>query len=119
MNEHSNVTLESLLQDMIANQHTIEGTLRDLYEKVERLEKRLEATNAFDEPESTEDILEDYYDEAKSVVLEAGKASTSYLQRKLHIGYSQAAALMDKLEMNGVIGPADGAKPRQVFSDSD
>lgn len=58
---------------------------------------------------------DDMYGEAKRVVMEAGKASTSYLQRKLGVGYSRAARLMDILEKNGVIGPADGSKPREVI----
>ncbi len=57
---------------------------------------------------------DDMYDEAKRVVTEAGKASTSYIQRKLRVGYSRAARLMDLLEKRGVIGPADGSKPRSV-----
>jgi S-DNA-T family DNA segregation ATPase FtsK/SpoIIIE len=52
---------------------------------------------------------------ARAAVLEAGKASTSYLQRKLKVGYSRAARLMDLLEERGVIGPQDGAKPREVI----
>ncbi|HMO79049.1 MAG TPA: DNA translocase FtsK 4TM domain-containing protein [Candidatus Paceibacterota bacterium] len=63
---------------------------------------------------------DDLYDEAKQIVISAGKASTSYLQRRLRIGYSRAARIIDLLENNGVIGPADGAKPRDVIiSDSD
>lgn len=58
---------------------------------------------------------DDLYEEAKEVVVSAGKASTSYLQRKLRIGYSRAARLMDILEERGVIGPADGAKPREIL----
>ncbi|MFZ2593158.1 MAG: DNA translocase FtsK 4TM domain-containing protein [Minisyncoccia bacterium] len=58
---------------------------------------------------------DDLYQDAKQAVLEAGKASTSYLQRKLRVGYSRAARLMDILEQKGVIGPADGAKPREVI----
>lgn len=58
---------------------------------------------------------DDLYPEAKRTVVEAGKASTSYLQRKLGIGYARAARLMDILEQRGVIGPADGAKPRDVI----
>jgi DNA segregation ATPase FtsK/SpoIIIE-like protein len=54
------------------------------------------------------------YEEAKKVVLEAGKASTSYIQRKLRVGYSRAARLMDLLEERGVIGAADGSKARSV-----
>ena len=53
--------------------------------------------------------------EAKRTVIEAGKASTSYLQRKLGVGYARAARLMDILEERGVIGPADGAKPRNII----
>lgn len=63
-----------------------------------------------------EDIDDDLYQQAKQAVEEAGRASTSYLQRKLRIGYSRAARLMDVLEQKGVIGPADGAKPREVLS---
>ncbi len=57
---------------------------------------------------------DELYPEAKKTVIEAGKASTSYLQRKLGVGYARAARLMDILEERGVIGPADGAKPRDV-----
>ena len=58
---------------------------------------------------------DEMYEEARAVVIEAGKASTSYLQRKLKLGYARAARLMDKLEERGVIGPGDGAKPRDVL----
>lgn len=57
------------------------------------------------------------YPDAKRTVIEAGKASTSYLQRKLGVGYARAARLMDLLEERGVIGPADGAKPRDVIGE--
>ncbi len=55
------------------------------------------------------------YAEAKAAVLEAGKASTSYLQRKLGVGYSRAAKLIDMLEERGVIGRGEGSKPREVI----
>ena len=58
---------------------------------------------------------DEMYEEARMCVVEAGKASTSYLQRKLKLGYARAARLMDKLEERGVIGPGDGAKPREVL----
>jgi len=61
---------------------------------------------------STDDPL---YEDAKELIIQAEKASASYLQRRLQIGYARAARLLDMLEEQGVIGPADGAKPRQVF----
>ncbi len=66
-----------------------------------------------------DDDEDDLYGEAKQTVIEAGKASTSFLQRKLRIGYSRAARLMDILEERGVIGPADGAKPREILASSE
>jgi S-DNA-T family DNA segregation ATPase FtsK/SpoIIIE len=58
---------------------------------------------------------DDLYEEAKQTVIEAGKASTSYLQRKLGVGYARAARLIDILEERGVIGPGSGAKPREIL----
>ncbi len=55
------------------------------------------------------------YEEAKQIVIASKKASTSYLQRRLSIGYSRAARIMDQLEDNGVIGPANGSKAREVY----
>ena len=66
--------------------------------------------------DSDDDADDDLYDQAREAVEEAGRASTSYLQRKLRIGYSRAARLMDILEQKGVIGPADGSRPREVLS---
>jgi S-DNA-T family DNA segregation ATPase FtsK/SpoIIIE len=71
---------------------------------------------SFDEAGSTDEADDDdLYEEARQVVLEAGKASTSYIQRKLRVGYARAARLVDILEKRGVIGPADGSKPRSVI----
>jgi len=63
-----------------------------------------------------DDVDDDLYTQAREAVEEAGRASTSYLQRKLRIGYSRAARLMDILEDRGVIGAADGSRPRDVLS---
>lgn len=67
--------------------------------------------NDLPEPGSDEDILE----RAIEVVVEAGQASTSSLQRRLKLGYARAARMMDELEEMGVIGPYEGAKPRKVL----
>ena len=61
---------------------------------------------------SEEDPL---YEESKRVVIEAGKASASLLQRRLKIGYARAARLIDILEERGIVGPLNGAKPREVY----
>jgi S-DNA-T family DNA segregation ATPase FtsK/SpoIIIE len=58
---------------------------------------------------------DELYEEARTVVMEAGKASTSYIQRKLKVGYARAARLIDMLEERGIVGPGDGAKPREVL----
>ncbi len=58
---------------------------------------------------------DEIYEEAKRIVLTTRKASTSYLQRRLSLGYARAARVVDQLEANGVIGPSDGAKPRDIL----
>jgi S-DNA-T family DNA segregation ATPase FtsK/SpoIIIE len=58
---------------------------------------------------------DDLYEEARDIVMKAQKASTSYLQRKLRIGYARAARLIDMLEERGVVGSGSGAKPRDVI----
>jgi len=60
---------------------------------------------------------DELYHEAKEIVVMAGKASASLLQRRLRIGYARAARLLDILEQDGIVGPPDGAKPRDVMID--
>jgi S-DNA-T family DNA segregation ATPase FtsK/SpoIIIE len=70
------------------------------------------------EADLSDDKLEDddeLYEDARQTVISAGKASTSYLQRKLGVGYARAARLIDMLEERGVIGAGSGAKPREVL----
>jgi len=69
-----------------------------------------EAGNEF-EAEEDETLLT----EAKDVILKAQKASASFLQRRLRIGYARAARILDILEKRGIIGPGEGAKPREVY----
>lgn len=66
-----------------------------------------------------DDADDDLYEDARIAVIEAGKASTSYIQRKLRVGYSRAARLMDLLEEKGVIGPQDGSKAREILDQGD
>ncbi|MDP3900644.1 MAG: DNA translocase FtsK 4TM domain-containing protein [bacterium] len=58
---------------------------------------------------------DDLYEEAKEMVINSGKASTSFLQRRLRIGYARAARLIDLLEDGGIVGPANGAKAREIL----
>jgi S-DNA-T family DNA segregation ATPase FtsK/SpoIIIE len=58
---------------------------------------------------------DELYEAAKEEVIKAGKASTSYIQRKLSVGYARAARLVDMLEERGVIGPGSGAKAREIL----
>lgn len=55
------------------------------------------------------------YEEAKKLVIRERKSSAAFLQRKLRIGYAQSARLIDMLEDNGVVGPPNGAKPREIL----
>jgi S-DNA-T family DNA segregation ATPase FtsK/SpoIIIE len=69
--------------------------------------------NMFGGPTDERDAL---FNEAKAIVLESGKGSASYIQRRLRVGYARAARLLDELEMAGIVGPADGAKPREILA---
>jgi S-DNA-T family DNA segregation ATPase FtsK/SpoIIIE len=68
-----------------------------------------------------EDSAEDdaLFDDAVRLVFEFGKASTSLLQRRLRIGYGRAAHLIDMMERDGLVGPADGSKPREILKSPD
>jgi DNA segregation ATPase FtsK/SpoIIIE, S-DNA-T family len=66
----------------------------------------------------SEDSEDELYDDAVEIVMRAKQASTSLLQRRLKVGYSRAARLLDDMEMRGVVGPADGNKPRKILVQS-
>jgi hypothetical protein len=72
------------------------------------------AGTVFDDVDETDPMLE----EAIHLVLESGKASTSFLQRRLRLGYARAARIIDLMEQAGVVGPGAGAKPREILVDS-
>ena len=64
-----------------------------------------------------EEFEDELYEEAKKLVIETKKASASFLQRRLRIGYARAARLLDMMEEEGIVGPPEGAKPRDVYVD--
>jgi len=77
---------------------------------------------ALEDEESENDKLDDlgfekddFYDRAVELVLQKGQASTSMLQRAFRIGYNRAARIVDSMEANGIIGPMDGSRPREVL----
>lgn len=59
---------------------------------------------------------DDLYGQAVDTILSTGNASTTFLQRKLKIGYARAASLIDEMESRGIVGPADGSKPRKILA---
>jgi S-DNA-T family DNA segregation ATPase FtsK/SpoIIIE len=62
-----------------------------------------------------EESQDDLYNEAVQIILRSKQASTSFLQRRLKVGYSRAARLLDDMELRGIVGPADGNKPRKIM----
>jgi DNA-binding MarR family transcriptional regulator len=79
-----------------------------------------EAAGEEENPETSEEIERDeLFEEAKRIVLQNGSASTSFLQRRLGLGYTRAARIIDQLEAAGVISPAEGSKPREILMSGD
>ena len=83
---------------------------------LEGVTKVVEEKSGVDGIEYLDDIK---YDDAVRVVLSTGQASASYLQRRLKLGYSRAARLIEIMEANGVVGPSQGSKPREVLLRAD
>ncbi|MGZ3698991.1 MAG: DNA translocase FtsK, partial [Bdellovibrionota bacterium] len=69
-----------------------------------------------DEDEDGESMdMDEHFDRAVEIARSAGHISTSSLQRHLKIGYNRAARMIDTMEARGIVGPADGARPREVL----
>ncbi|MFP3821441.1 DNA translocase FtsK, partial [Bacillus sp. SIMBA_008] len=68
-----------------------------------------------DVPDTKQEVEDELYDEAVQLVVEMQTASVSMLQRRFRVGYTRAARLSDAMEMNGVVGPYEGSKPREVL----
>jgi len=78
-------------------------------EKIQMSDKEIEGETI------SEARKDEKYEEAMRIVFEMGRASTSVLQRRLRIGYGRAASIIDAMYHEGVVGPEDGSKPRQVL----
>jgi DNA segregation ATPase FtsK/SpoIIIE, S-DNA-T family len=74
-------------------------------------EERAHVEGSNDDPDENDPL----FDDAVRLVFEFGKASTSLLQRRLRIGYGRAAHLIDLMERDGLVGPADGPRPRELL----
>lgn len=70
---------------------------------------------AEESPEAKDSELDEKYNEAVDVVLKTGQASISMLQRKLRVGYNRAARMIEAMETEGIVGPSDGVRPRDVY----
>ncbi len=99
--------------------NTEEGYIEEEVNSEEENSLMAELTKSSESPEAQMDSFyskeDPMYEEAKRTVVSAKKASTSLLQRRLGIGYARAARLMDILEERGIVGPQEGAKPREVY----
>ena len=98
-------------EKLISSQEESSST-NHLAEDLEKTLEQREQEISFDGHHGDDDSL---YQEAKEIVIEAKKASASLLQRRLRVGYARAARLLDMLEERKVIGPGEGAKPREVY----
>ena len=113
----SDISKPRRIQGAFVSDSEIEKVVKYLKEKMgepeyneEVLEKQQEIGLA---PEGIKD--DELFEEAKNVVIQAGKGSASLLQRRLSVGYARAARLLDLLEEKGIVGPPDGSKPREVL----
>ncbi len=77
--------------------------------EVFEVKKEIEAAGADEE-------YDEMYDQAVAIVTETQQASISMIQRRLRVGYNRAARMIEQMERDGVVGPADGAKPREVYA---
>jgi DNA segregation ATPase FtsK/SpoIIIE, S-DNA-T family len=109
-----------------AKEKTEEGDVPSLIETEPESEENSlvgELTKSMETPEAQMDTFfskeDPMYEEAKRTVIQSRKASTSLLQRRLGVGYARAARLMDILEERGVVGPQEGARPREVYISED
>lgn len=101
----------TLIKSMTMSEKNIEKKLDLILKQIESIKDSLIAKGHINDDREDKEV----YQRAKEVVVEAGKASTALLQRKLKIGYAHASRIMGELEDEGIIGPGTGAKPRKVL----
>jgi S-DNA-T family DNA segregation ATPase FtsK/SpoIIIE len=62
-------------------------------------------------------VKDEFYDQAVRIILESNQASVSILQRRMRLGYTRAARIIDTMEQEGIVGPFEGSKPRKILVD--
>ncbi|MCR5523118.1 MAG: DNA translocase FtsK, partial [Clostridia bacterium] len=87
-------------------------TMKEIEAKAAAADNSGKNGNGYDD---SGDDLDPMFNEAAEVVITAGQASTTMLQKKLKLGYARASRVMDQLEEKGIVGPSEGAKPRQIL----
>ena len=102
--------IESVI-DYVKTDHTYEYD-EDVMEEIEKQAAKETKSKTNDD---TDDDTDPMLDAAIDCVVDAGQASTSLLQRKLKLGYARAARIVDQMEIKGIVGPFQGAKPREVL----
>ena len=89
------------------------------YGEPEYIDEEMFVDEDEDDGGSSESMFDDgsdpLYDQALQIVIQSGKASASYIQRRLKIGYNRAARLVEEMEERGIVGPANGSKPREII----
>lgn len=87
----------------------------DIQKEIEAKAVQDKKSSPFADDDNQGELLDALFEKAVDVVLETGTASTSFLQRKLSVGYARGAKIIDQLHEKGIIGPANGAKPREIL----
>jgi S-DNA-T family DNA segregation ATPase FtsK/SpoIIIE len=114
------------IQGVLVSEKEVQRVVKFLKKEAGEIEYEEEITKSPEEDRvfgaggsgSASSLNDPLLEEAKDLIIKTGKASASYLQRMFRIGYARAASLLDMLEMQGIVGPAEGAKPREVLSSS-
>jgi len=110
--------VQKIVKYIIENNKNYEAIIEEAMDFEKELEKQMQEIS-LNESVGSDFEMDELYPEAYKLVVSSGKASASFLQRRLRVGYARAARLLDLLEERGVIGPGEGAKPREVLIKSD
>ena len=102
------------LCDFIKNQGESEYS-EEIQKEIENKAVQEKGSSKFTDNGESGENLDPLFDDAVDVVIETGKASTSFLQRKLGVGYSRGSKIMDQMEEKHIISPQDGSKPRKIL----